>query len=243
MNFFRIDIRKHVMFFVESEYTKVHRNNRAADALKNTTGTKNTVDREAILNLNKLLSAIKPQLCHSNGDTCPPGPPGPPGPKGNKGYRGRRGQKGRIGNKGDQGIMGSPGKSGKQGIMGPVGPKGDVGLKGQKGDMGPAGMPGAKGKPGESISAPVVAVSPKTLTVNEGGSALFQCSVSGNPKPAIKWSKTNRQSSRPVVSGGKLLLKNVRGSDSGTYNCSAVNILGHEQALVQLIVNGKIFMK
>ena len=143
--------------------------------------------------------------------------------------------------------MGSPGKSGKQGIMGPVGPKGYVGLKGQKGDMGPAGMPGAKEKPGESISAPVVApvVSPKTLTVNEGGSASFQCSVSGNPKPAIKWSKRNSQSqiSRPMVLEGKLLLTNVRGSDSGTYNCSAVNILGQAQALVQLIVNGKTFMK
>ena len=87
--------------------------------------------------------------------------------------------------------MGSPGKSGKQGIMGPVGPKGYAGLKGQKGDMGPAGMPGAKGEPGESISVPVVAMSPKKLTVNEGGSASFQCSVSGNPKPAIKWNKLN----------------------------------------------------
>ena len=231
------------MFFVESEYVKLHRNKRVADALKNITGTKNTVDREAILKMNKLLSAIKPQLCHSNGDTCPPGSPGPPGPKGDKGSRGRRGHRGRSGNKGDQGITGSPGKSGKQGIMGPVGPKGDVGLKGQKGDLGPAGMPGAKGEPGESISAPVVAVSPKTLTVNEGGSASFQCSVGGNPNPVIMWSKTNKHSIRSVMSGGKMLLKNVRGSDSGTYNCSAVNILGQAQALVQLIVNGKIIIK
>ena len=173
------------------------------------------------------MSELKPQLCQSNGHSCLPGPPGPPGPKGDKG---------------SQGIIGSPGTNGKQGITGPVGPKGDAGLKGQKGDMGPAGMPGAKGEPGESISAPAVAVSPKTLTVNEGGSASFHCSVSGNPKPAIKWSKTNRQSSRSVASGGKLLLKNVRGSNSGTYNCSAVNILGQAQALVQLIVNGKIAM-
>ena len=64
MKFFRIDIRKHAMFFVESGYAKLHRNKRAADALRNTTGTKNTVDREAILKMNKLLSAIKPQLCH-----------------------------------------------------------------------------------------------------------------------------------------------------------------------------------
>ena len=161
--------------------------------------------------------------------------------RGDKGSRGRRGHRGRTGNKGDQGIMGSPGKCGKHGIIGPVGPKGDAGLKEQKGGMGPVGMPGAKGEPGESISSPVVAVSAETLTVNEGRSALFLCSVSGNPNPLIVWSKTNRHSSRLVVSGGKLLLKNVRGSDSGAYNCSAVNILG--QVLVQLIVNGKIILK
>ena len=182
------------MFFVESKYFKLTRNRRIGDALKNATGARNTVDMETVLKISKLFSELKPQLCHSNGVTCPPGPPGLPGPKGDKGSRGRRGQKGRTGNRGDQGIVGSPGMSGKQGIMGPVGPKGDVGLKGQKEDMGPAGMPGAKREPGESISAPVVAASPKTLTVNEGGSASFQCSVSGNPKPAIKWSKRNRQS-------------------------------------------------
>ena len=190
---------------------------------------------KTVLKISKLLSELKPQLCHSNGATCPPGPPGPPGPKGDKGSRGRRGYKG------DQGIMGSPGKSGKQGIMGLAGRKGDAGLKGQKGDIGPTGMPGAKGEPGESISVPVVAVSPKTLTVNEGGSASFQCSVSGNPKAAIQWSKLNSQPqlSPSTVSGGKLLLKNVAGNDAGKYNCSAVNILGKAHALVQLVVNGK----
>ena len=95
-------------------------------------------------------------------------------------------------------------ETGKQGITGPVGPKGDAGLKGQKGDMAPAGMPGAKGEPGESISALSVAVSPKTLTVNEGGSGSFQCSVSGNPKPAIKWIKTQGYKAtgdpQPVIS-------------------------------------------
>ena len=91
--------------------------------------------------------------------------------------------------------MGSPGKGGKQGTMGPAGLKGDAGLKGQKGDMGSAGMLGAKGEPGESISAP------------EGGLASFQCLVSGNHDPDILWSKTNRQSSRSVVLGGKMLLE------------------------------------
>ena len=233
------------MFFVESKYFKLTRNRRVADALKNTTGARDTVDMETVLKISKLFSELKAQLCHSNGVTCPPGPPGLPGPKGDKGPRGRRGQKGRTGNRGDQGIEGSPGMSGKQGIMGPVGPRGDVGLKGQKGDIGPAGMLGTKGEPGESISAPVVAVSPKTLTVNEGGSASFECSASGNPTPTFKWSKQYSQSqiSRSMASEGKLLLTDVRGSDSGIYNCSAVNILGQAQALVQLIVNGETFMK
>ena len=134
--------------------------------------------------------------------------------------------------------MGSPGKSGKQGIMGPVGPKGP---KGQKGEVGPAGMPGAKGEPGESISAPVVAVSPARLTVNETGSASFQCSVSGNPSPAIVWRKLDKQSVRRMsgTSGGTLLLKNVKESDSGVYRCSAENILGQAQAQAQLVVNGE----
>ena len=183
-------------------------------------------------------------ICKSTHDTClsgPPGPPGPPGPRGEKGDRGRKGKKGTRGTKGDRGIMGSPGKRGKQGIMGPAGPKGDLGLKGQKGDTGPTGMPGTKGEPGESISAPVVAVSPTNLTVNESGTASFQCSVSGNPEPAVVWSKRGNQSevSKSAVSKGRLLLKNVKANDSGEYQCSATNILGHAQTLVQLVVNGE----
>ena len=190
--------------------------------------------------MSKFLSELKPHLCHSKSVTCPSGPPGPPGPPG---PRGRRGQKGKTGNKGDQGIMGSPGKSGKQGIMGPVGPQGEGGPKGQNGDMGPTGMPGATGEPGESISAPIVAVSPTKFTVNEGGSASFQCSASGNPEPAVVWSKLSNQSkiSQSAVSGGRLRLRNVKGSDSGVYQCSAENILGKDQAVAQLEVNGKSF--
>ena len=128
---------------------------------------------DAILKINKLLPDLKEHVSHPQRGMCIPGPLGPPGPRGEKGF------------------LGLPGKSGQRG---PAGPKGDVELKGRKRDMGPAGMPGAKGEPGESISSPVVAVSPKILTVNEGGSASFKCSVKGNPKPVIKWSKMNSQS-------------------------------------------------
>jgi len=132
--------------------------------------------------------------------------------------------------------MGSPGRSGKQGIMGP---QGIIGQKGQKGDVGPLGMHGAKGEPGESISAPAVAVSPTKLTVNEGRSASFQCSVTGNPEPAVTWSRINSQSvlSQSGVFGGMFRLRNVKGSDAGIYRCSATNILGNAQEDTQLVIN------
>ena len=231
-----------LIFLVEFRSNKVHRHSRHVGSTTNATETKGTA--EMFLKINKLLSEGRVHLCQSNGVTCSsgsPGPPGPPGPRGHKGDRGRRGQKGKSGIKGDKGIMGSPGKSGKQGIMGATGLKGESGTKGEKGDIGPTGMPGTKGDPGESISSPAVVVSPVTLTVNEGGSALFQCSASGNPEPAVVWSKLDNQGeiTQSAVSGGKLELKNVTGNDSGKYRCSATNILGNTREVVRLAVNGE----
>ena len=126
--------------------------------------------------------------------------------------------------------------------MGPAGLKGETGIKGPKGNRGLTGMPGTKGQPGQSISSPAVVVSPVTLIVNEGGSALFQCSASGNPEPAIVWSKVDNQSeiTQSAVSGGRLQLKHVTGNDSGLYQCSATNILGKSREVVRLTVNGKL---
>ena len=215
------------------------------ESSKNSTEAEHTA--ETMHKFAKLLSEARLHLCQSKGASCtsgPPGPPGSPGPRGHKGTRGRRGLKGRTGNKGDQGIMGSPGRSGKQGIMGPTGLQGKTGNKGEKGDTGHAGLPGTKGDPGESISSPVVVVSPVTLTVNEGGTASFQCSASGNPGPAVAWSKLNSQSqiTQSAVSGGKLELKKVTGNDSGVYQCSASNILGNSQEVVRLAVNGEFLV-
>ena len=147
-------------------------------------------------------------------------------------------------NKRDQGLVGSPGKRGKQGVMGPIGLQGETGNKGEKGDMGSAGMPGTKGEPGESISSPAVVVSPVKLTVNEGGTASFQCSASGNPEPAVSWSKLYNQSqiTQLPVSGGKLELNKVTGNDSGVHQCSATNILGNSQEVVRLAVNGEFLI-
>lgn len=77
--------------------------------------------------------------------------------------------------------------------------------------------------------------------MNESESASFHCSVTGNPKPTVIWSKRNSQSKirRSAVSGGILHLRNIKGGDAGVYNCSAVNILGQAHAVGQLEVNGE----
>ncbi len=193
-----------------------------------------------VVKLNKLLTERMTQLCQRRTKCAqgPPGPPGHPGPRGPKGSLGRRGPRGR---KGDKGIMGSPGKSGKQGILGPQGLKGERGIKGEKGELGPRGRPGTKGDPGESISAPVVAVSPPTLTVNENEAGSFQCSASGNPQPVLAWSRNDSviHQSTAVTSSGRITWRIVTGKDSGLYQCTARNILGEARGFARLTVNGK----
>jgi len=218
-------------FLIEFHAGRSNRDRRQADSVKKMTEEKLTAD--AMLKINELMSDGRLQLCQSKDLANPcgrPGPPGPPGP---------RGKKGRPGDKGDRGIMGSPGKGGKQGIMGPAGLKGETGPKGERGGMGPAGMPGTKGEPGESISVPDVEVSPVTRTVNESGSAYFQCSASGNPTPTIVWSKLENGTEVTLQgsSGERLHLKNVSANDAGIYKCAATNILGQARRETRLVVN------
>ena len=170
--------------------------------------------------------------CAANGAVCVPGPPGPPG------RPGRRGQKGRSGKVGLRGIMGPPGPAGKRGIMGPAGEKG---APGEKGNAGPPGMPGPKGDPGESLASPDVIVAPSSLTVNESEAASMQCSATGNPEPAIVWSRLNGSlpAGRSGVFGGKLEVQKSQMNDSGSYQCEARNILGVARKQVKLVVNGE----
>ena len=70
---------------------------------------------------------------------------------------------------------------------------------------------------------------------------MFFCSAGGNPKPKISWSKLN--GSGIMNSRGhtnKLDIYNAAYNDSGKYVCRATNVLGQDQTVVKLSVEGKI---
>ena len=116
--------------------------------------------------------------------------------------------------------------------MGPPGPKREQGFQGVQGSK---GIPGTKGEPGESISPPTVVISP--MRVKENQSALFQCSVSGNPKPTVKW--LGKSSASSTSHDGRLEVRDVTLDDAGEYTCVGRNLLGTANQTATLIVEGK----
>ena len=181
--------------------------------------------------INKTLNSLTSRsFCSPKEQMCVQGPPGMQGAKGSRGKRGPRGATGRKGSRGDRG---EPGPHGKQGVVGPSGQKGDQGIIGVPGAR---GMPGAKGEPGESISPPKVKISPVKQTIKENQSALFQCSVSGNPKPTVTWLG---KSGTPNPDG-RLEVSHVTLDDAGEYTCIGKNVLGAANQTAMLIVQGKV---
>ena len=128
-----------------------------------------------------------------------------------------------------------------------MGVKGDLGIPGNPGPAGPTGPPGekgAKGEAGKSISAPSLLQRPAKKTTNASQTAIFKCTVDGNPLPQVTWTKLN--SSLPVgrhvvQSSGALIVKDVRPGDEGVYSCKAKNLLGIVNASAELIAQCKLF--
>ena len=150
-----------------------------------------------------------------------------------KSIRGRRGR---------PGPRGPPGKHGPPGSQGIQGPKGNQGPQGIQGPPGPIGPPGVKGDPGKSISAPSIVTPPRSIVVNETGTASFQCEVEGNPEPKVTWLKDNSSllaDKRVVSSSGGLMITYVTSQDDGMYTCVGRNILGVISSVATLSVHGK----
>ena len=96
-----------------------------------------------------------------------------------------------------------------------------------------------------SLVIPVILAGVDVVTVNEGDTAVLDCTATGNPPPTVSWF----HSSVPVLEDGdvrirqayndSLIVGNVSSEDGGEYVCLAVNEAGSEMAHRQLVVNGE----
>ena len=150
-----------------------------------------------------------------------------------KSIRGRRGR---------SGPRGSPGKHGPPGPPGPPGTKGNQGPQGIQGPPGPRGPKGSRGAHGKSISPPSIVAPPKSMVVNESGTASFQCEAKGNPEPKVTWLIQNSSlpaDKRVLSSRAGLMITDVTSQDEGMYTCVARNILGEMTSSATLTVQGE----
>ena len=93
--------------------------------------------------------------------------------------------------------------------------------------------------PPQLVSAPVDAQAGLTNSVT------FHCGFSGNPTPRIKWLKDSipvpltTSDKYDVQLEGTLLVRDLRRTDEGTYECVAENVAGTARAYARLTVWGK----
>lgn len=72
---------------------------------------------------------------------------------------------------------------------------------------------------------------PNDVEIYWGGTALFTCSVTGDPQPSIFWMRNNEiidvnKDKYKVMDNGSLLIENIEESDRGYYECMAKNADG-----------------
>ena len=79
----------------------------------------------------------------------------------------------------------------------------------------------------------VVETSPVNATVLEGGNVVLFCNASGNPNPAINWTKDG--SNQVLHEGETYTIANVSRQADGSYTCSAGNGIGEKQRRIAVV--------
>lgn len=188
----------------------------------------------------------------AKGDIGSMGPKGEMGPEGRQGPTGLAGPPGPQGIQGLRGLQGPAGPSGLDGAIGPKGEAGSMGPQGAKGEPGNMGPIGPKGEPGdsrqvpigdktsccESLAIPSFTSSSENIKVIEGTPVILRCNPRGLPTPTINWtpSVANLGTTHAQMNGNDIIIGSASSADSGTYTCTAGNVLGSTQKQIMLDV-------
>ena len=77
------------------------------------------------------------------------------------------------------------------------------------------------------------------MTVREKQNVTLPCKAAGFPQPLITWYKNGHVlGERQQVKAGHLEFKEIQFEDRGMYTCTAENLLGRDQLLVNVTVQG-----
>ena len=79
---------------------------------------------------------------------------------------------------------------------------------------------------------------PSSITVEEGQNVSLQCKAIGLPLPRVTWRKafSKLPVKRSSIVNGNLSIRSITKADSGTYACSAKNLLGDDSAVAVVMV-------
>lgn len=84
---------------------------------------------------------------------------------------------------------------------------------------------------------------PDQVRLQPGDALRLQCLAHGSHPIQFEWSRGGRASLPPgaeTTRDGKLLIAQVRLSDSGTYKCVATNHIGSSEALAKVTIKGEL---
>ena len=90
-------------------------------------------------------------------------------------------------------------------------------------------------------ASPVIIEAPHDIHTSFGQEVLFTCRASGNPTPVYEWTRGDGKAiqEEATVSALGLHLFTVSSNDTGSYNCTATNLLGESSAAANLFVTGE----
>ncbi|CAG9770577.1 unnamed protein product [Ceutorhynchus assimilis] len=82
---------------------------------------------------------------------------------------------------------------------------------------------------------------PQTVSVTPGTpQVIFECRATGYPQPQITWSHNGRALAATlrhnITPEGTLIIRNIEGSDHGTYRCEAANYNGRVSAEANILI-------